>query len=229
MDMLSSITAAIWLGILTSISPCPLATNIAAVSFVARRIERPFAALGAGVLYALGRSAAYIVIAILLVSAVVSAPSIANFLQSYMNSLLGPLLVITGLFLLGAINIRTPRSNIAAKLQGRAETLGSAGAVLLGVLFAVSFCPVSAALFFGSLIPLAIQKSSPVFIPLLYGLGTAIPVILFSFLIAAGAESVGRAFNIVTKIERWARRITAATFVLVGIYFIAAYILGLNI
>ena len=220
--------SALWLGILTSISPCPLATNIAAVSFLGRRVDRPLQALGGGLLYALGRTLAYVALGALIVVGLLSMPQASRFLQQYMNQLIGPVLIVTGLFLLELLRLRLPGSGkTGERLQQRFKNCGIAGAVPLGALFALSFCPVSAALFFGSLMALALRLQSPVLLPTLYGIGTALPVILFALLIAAGAGFIGRLFDRLSLIERWARRVTGLVFIVVGLYMTLSYSFGL--
>ncbi len=223
-DLFLGITSAAWLGILTSISPCPLATNIAAISFISKRIEKPFTTLITGILYTLGRSAAYLGLGIMIVSSVLSTPVLARFLQQYMNKLLGPILIIAGLFLLDIFRFSFPGSGLGETLQKHADRWGIWGAFPLGIIFALSFCPVSAALFFGSLIPIALANNSGVLIPTVYGIGTALPVFIFAVLIALGARTLGNVFNKITSIEKWARRITGVLFIGVGIYFCLMYI-----
>ncbi|MBN1356653.1 sulfite exporter TauE/SafE family protein [bacterium] len=223
-ELIISISSAVWLGILTSISPCPMATNIAAISYIGRRVQHPVTVLSTGILYTAGRSAAYLSLGILIVSSVLSTPVIARFLQQYMNKLLGPVLIVAGLFLLEILKFSLPGLNLGANLQEKTDRWGMWGALPLGVIFALSFCPVSAALFFGSLIPLALKNSSGVIIPSVYGIGTALPVFMFAVLIALGARSLGNVFNRITQIEKWARRITGVIFIVVGIYFSLMYI-----
>jgi len=218
--------SALWLGILTSISPCPLATNIAAISYIARRLDKPRMVFFSGLLYAIGRTLVYLVLGIGIVASVLSVPMVSNILQKYMNKVLGPILIIVGMFLLEMISLNFSGSVVTDNIQRRAEKWGVWGALLLGILFALSFCPVSAALFFGSLVSLAIKYNSPVIAPALYGMGTAVPVIVFAVLIALGGRSVGRAFNKLTIFERVARYITGGIFILVGIYYCLAYIFG---
>jgi cytochrome c-type biogenesis protein len=220
--------SAFWLGILTSISPCPLATNITAVSFVASGVGNPGKVFLTGVRYTLGRALTYVTLGVLLVSSLVSAPYISHFLQRYMNQLLGPVLLFVGLVLLEVISFTLPGMSPGTRMQERVRSLGIWGAVPLGVLFALSFCPVSAALFFGSLIPAALRYESGVMLPLLYGIGTAVPVLIFAILIAWGAKSVGQAYNKLTVIEKWARKITGSVFILVGIYYCLVHIFGLS-
>jgi cytochrome c-type biogenesis protein len=215
---------ALWLGILTSISPCPLATNIAAISYIGRRVGNPRQVFLTGILYTAGRTVAYLGLAIVLVASVLSVPQMSLFLQKYMHILLGPLLIIVGMFLLGLIQFSLGGGGIGTAMQKRVDAMGIWGAVPLGVVFALSFCPTSAALFFGSLIPLSLQANSSVTLPLVYGLGTAVPVLVFAVIIAVSAQSLGRAFNVLSKIEWWARMITGGIFVGVGIWFSLKYI-----
>ncbi|MEW5802824.1 MAG: aromatic aminobenezylarsenical efflux permease ArsG family transporter [bacterium] len=220
--------SALWLGILTSISPCPLAANIAAISFIGNRLGSTRQVMWSGFLYTLGRMIAYLALGILTVAGIMSIPGVSNFLQQYMNKLLGPLLIIVGAVLLELIRINISGWSASGdgKVQKAAERGGIWGAGLLGILFALSFCPISAALFFGSLIPLSVRHKSILMLPSLYGLGTGLPVMAFAILIALGTRAVGRAFNMLTRIEWWARRITGVIFIAVGIYYSLIYIFG---
>jgi cytochrome c-type biogenesis protein len=211
--------SALWLGILTSISPCPLTTNIAAISYLGRQAEHTDRVFANGFLYTLGRTATYVLLAALTVLTILSIPHLSFWLQHYMSKAMGPILVVVGLVLLGII--RLPPLNLLRdkdfQLPDRNRGIWGAGA--LGMLFALSFCPTSAALFFGSLIPLAIESKSVVVLPALYGLGTALPVFAFAVLIALGAKSVAAIFKRLTALDIWARRITGTLFIGIGIYF----------
>ena len=226
---LFALGSAVWLGILTSISPCPLATNIAAISYIGKRVDRPGTVLLSGLMYTAGRMFTYVILGVLVVASILSIPDVAMFLQQNMNKVLGPVLIIVGLLLLGLFNLRLPGFGASEKVTGRIEKWGIWGAGALGFLFALSFCPVSAALFFGSLIPLAIDHQSSVMMPTVYGIGTALPVVVFAVLIALGAKWVGTAFNRISIFEKWARRITAIAFILVGIYYSLIYIFDVSI
>jgi len=215
--------SALWLGILTSISPCPLATNVAAISFVGRRVDQPRYVLLTGLLYTTGRTLTYVVLGVLVVGGLLSVPMLSHWLQKYMNRLLGPILVLAGMFLLELLPVPTGGGALGQWVQKRAESGGLWVALLLGIVFALSFCPVSAALFFGSLVPLSVQQESRVLLPLLYGVGTALPVLLFGFLLAAGANRIARAFEQVSRFEYWARRLTGLLFIAIGVYFTLAY------
>jgi cytochrome c-type biogenesis protein len=216
--------SALWLGILTSISPCPLATNIAAISYIGRRVGNTRSVLLSGMIYSLGRMFSYLIIAVVVISSILAIPEVSNTLQKYMNKLLGPLLIIVGMFLLELLTISLPNSRVSEKMQNRVTGNGVMGAGFLGMVFALSFCPTSAALFFGSLIPLSLKHESNILLPSIYGIGTALPVFVFSFLIAFSAQLVGKVFNKLTQIELWVRRITGGIFIIVGIYFCLIYI-----
>jgi len=222
--LLLGVASALWLGILTSISPCPLATNIAAISFIGSRVGSMRQVLLSGLIYALGRTVTYLALGILLLASIQSIPEVSNFLQKYMNKFLGPILILAGMFLLELIQLNLTGSGISKKMQQRAEKSGFLGAGILGIVFALSFCPVSAALFFGSLIPLSLKHGSSFFLPSLYGIGTALPALLFAILLTIGTQYVAMAFNKLTQIEWWAQRITGGVFVMVGIYYCLAYI-----
>lgn len=228
-DLLLNALTALWLGILTSISPCPLATNVAAISYIGKRVGSARNVFISGLLYNLGRIAAYVILGSLIVASVLSVPELSRFLQQYMNKILGPVLILAGMFLLELLQFTTSGRGVSEKLQKRVDRSGIWGAALLGFIFALSFCPVSAALFFGSLIPLSIKHSSTIILPSVYGIGTGLPVIVFAVLIAMGARYVGSLFSKLTIIERWARRITGVIFVIVGMYYCLTYIFGLSI
>jgi cytochrome c biogenesis protein CcdA len=181
----------------------------------------------AGLLYTVGRSLAYLAVALLVTKGLLSIPGVSMFLQRYMNLFIGPIMLIVGVVLLDVFKISFGGGGIGNSLQTRIDKMGVWGAGLLGMLFALAFCPTSAGLFFGGLIPLAIKGHSAVFLPALYGIGTALPVIGFSLLLAFGAHLVGVTFKKLTVIELWIRRITAAIMILVGVVLILKHNFGL--
>ena len=217
--------SALWLGILTSISPCPLASNIAAVSYILKRVDHTSYVLASGILYTLGRVIGYAGLGVLITSSLLSIPQTSYFLQNYMNKILGPILIITGFFLLEVFQLNFLGLSASDKIAGRFKNLGIVGSLPLGMLFALSFCPVSAALFFGSLIPLSLKNSSNIILPSIYGIGTGLPVLAFAILIAMGIKNIGNVFKKVTLFEYWSRRAIGIIFILVGIYYILAHIL----
>jgi len=218
-----AIWSAFWLGILTAISPCPLASNIAAVSFISKNVGNRWGALLSGLLYTTGRTITYAVIGCLITTGLMATGEVSRFLQKYMNDFLGPILILLGMMLLGLIGSKVSLNIGGVGLQKRAEKGGFWWALAIGVVFALSFCPISAGLFFAGLIPLAVKYSSKLILPILYGVGTALPVVIFACLIAFATEYVGKAFNRLTQIEKWIRLIAGVLFILAGIYYCFSY------
>ncbi|MDD5669297.1 MAG: aromatic aminobenezylarsenical efflux permease ArsG family transporter [Candidatus Omnitrophica bacterium] len=224
-EIFLGIASALWLGILTSISPCPLAANIAAVSFLSKKIAHPAMVFISGLAYTLGRMVSYAVIGWIIISSLLSVPQAAQFLQKYMGKVLAPLLIITGFLLMEIITLRFPGVALSQKQHNKLVESGAPGAFLLGLLFALAFCPVSAALFFGSLIPLALNSKFGTLLTFMYGVGTGLPVFIFAVAIALGVTSLSHWFNRITKFEYYTRRITGVIFILVGLYYTGIYIL----
>jgi len=225
MEIVIAFGSAFWLGILTSISPCPLATNIAAVSFLSKNIAHPFMVFFSGLAYTVGRMVAYATLGWIIINSLLSVPEVAQFLQKYMGKALGPLLIVTGLFLLEIIMIKLPGVALSQKHHNKLVESGAPGAFLLGLIFALAFCPVSAALFFGSLIPLSLNSKVGAILPFIYGVGTGVPVLIFAVAIALGVTSLSHWFHRITKLEYYTRRITGVIFIFAGLYYIGIYIL----
>ena len=223
-----AIFTALWLGILTAISPCPLASNIAAISFIGRQIGNNRGVIFSGILYSLGRTLAYLFLGIGIIVGLMSSGEVSRFLQQYLNEALGPILILLGMILLEMIGTKLSFNFSGNKIQEKVEKNGIWFAMPLGVLFALSFCPVSAGLFFGALVPLAIKHSSLYILPSVYGIGTALPVIFLAFLIAFGGKYLGKVFHCLTKTEFWVRRIVGILFILIGIYYCLSYIYNIN-
>lgn len=220
--------SAFWLGILTSISPCPLATNIAAVSFLSKKIAHPAMVFVSGLAYTIGRMIAYAALGWLIISSLLGVPEVAQFLQKYMTKALGPILIISGLFLLEVFTLKIPGLPLSEKHHNKLADSGAAGAFILGLVFALAFCPLSAALFFGSLIPLTLNSKIGALLPFIYGIGTGLPVLLFAVAIALGVTSISHWFHKITKIEYYTRRATGIIFILVGLYYTGIYILKIS-
>jgi len=245
----TGIVSALWLGILTSISPCPLATNVAAISFLSKKVIHPKVVFLSGLSYTAGRMFSYAGLGFIIINSFLSVPILANFLQKYMNKAFGPILIVTGLCLLlryaktmerllpttkviplllrksiGVFKFNMPSFAISEKHQMRLASSGVGGSFILGLIFALVFCPVSAALFFCSLIPISLNNKIGTLLPFVYGIGTGLPVLLFSFLIALGVTSLSRLFNWLTRLEYFMRKVTGVIFVLVGLYYVGIYL-----
>jgi len=219
------VLSALFLGLLTAISPCPMATNIAAIAYVSRRVtERKYAVM-TGTLYTLGRMFSYSVLGILLIVAGFEIPGVASFLQDFGERILGPLLIVVGLIML-SIN-RFSFGLGGGKLSSigvKVADWGMVGGFLLGALFALAFCPYSAVLFFGVLIPLALKSTGGVALPAVFAVGTGLPVLVFGTLLSAGVARVSAWLNAVTRVEKVIRIVVSIIFIGVGIYYVVLWI-----
>lgn len=218
--MLLAIGGAFWLGVLTSVSPCPMATNIAAIGYLARNSHSRMAQLAAGLLYAIGRAVAYTLVGALIAWGLLSAPVLSNFLQKHLGQWIGPLLVLVGMVLLGLLPGLPSFGATGGAFSKRVADMGVIGSGLLGFLFALAFCPVSAALFFGSLLPLAIQQQSTWLLPAVFGIGSALPVLIFGILLTLARQTATRAFGNLQKIDRWLLPLTGWLLVGIGLFLI---------
>jgi cytochrome c biogenesis protein CcdA len=216
-----AIIAAFFIGLMTAISPCPLATNMTAIAYVSRKIEHSKHTILVGTVYAIGRAFAYAFLAGLIVYAGINLQGVSVFLQQYGEKLLGPLLVLIGVVMLEIVKPNfTLGGSKFASLQEKVAEKGHLGAFLLGVLFALAFCPFSAVLYFGMLIPLALKTGDAIILPSVFGLATGLPVVLFSILLVSSVSKLSRSMGNVQRFEKWMRLIVGAVFVLVGIYYV---------
>jgi len=219
--------SAFLIGILAAISPCPLATNITAMAYISRKITDRRYVVVSGVLYTLGRMTTYFIIGALVILAGVKVPSIAMFLQDAGERFLGPLLIVLGILLLGIIKLPIFQgSGRLTSLGERVARKGRFGAYLLGVVFALAFCPYTALLFFGILVPLALESTAGIALPASFAFGTGLPVLVFAVLLSAGVTKVARWLGAVTAAEKVIRKAVALLFIGVGIYFIVLWIHG---
>ena len=222
--------SALVLGIMTSISPCPLATNITAIAYISRDIKTPGHTLIGGLMYILGRAISYTLLASLVYFGL-SAFEIARIFQGWGDKVLGIALIMIGLVMFGIIKINF--ASKSEKLEEVKEWLagkGSLGALFLGALFALAFCPYSGVLFFGILIPLVLKTAEGLLLSPLFALGTGLPVIVFSFLLAFSAGKVGKMYNAMARVEKVMRYGVATLFILTGIYYmryLIEYLTGL--
>ncbi|MBN1339420.1 MAG: sulfite exporter TauE/SafE family protein [Bacteroidales bacterium] len=210
---------ALVLGLMTAISPCPLATNITAVGFISKDIQSRNRVFINGLVYTLGRSITYVLLALILFYSA-DQFKISGFIQMYGEKILGPLLILIGIFMLGIVKINFPA---LSSLTGKVSQKGFAGywdVLLLGIVFALAFCPYSGVLYFGMLIPLTVSSSEGILLPFVFAIATGIPVIIFAWLIAYTVSGVGSFYNKLKNFEIWFRRVIAVVFIGVGIYYV---------
>ena len=207
------------LGLMTAISPCPLATNITAIGFISKDIESQRKVFINGLVYTLGRAISYTAIGFLFFFGA-SQFEFAGFFQEWGEKLLGPLLIIIGLFMLGVLKLKIPGlGSLTEKMENKSNS-GFWGVLLLGIVFALAFCPYSGVLYFGMLMPMTISSVSGLYLPVIFAIATGIPVIIFAWLIAFSVGSIGNVYNKLKSFELWFRRIVAVLFIGVGAYYI---------
>ncbi|HCE58792.1 MAG TPA: cytochrome C biogenesis protein [Prolixibacteraceae bacterium] len=210
---------ALVLGLMTAISPCPLATNITAVGFISKDIENRNRVFVNGLLYTLGRAISYTVIPLVIFLGA-DQFKFSGFFQLYGEKILGPLLIIIGLFMLDVIKIKFPgMSKLTSKMENK-TSWGYFDAILLGMIFALAFCPYSGVLYFGMLVPLTVASASGLYLPIVFAIATGIPVIIFAWVLAFSIGSIGGVYNKMKNFEIWFRRVVAVLFIVVGIYYI---------
>ena len=218
------VLAAFLLGLLTAISPCPLATNIAALSYVSKKLDSRRYTVIASALYTAGRMVAYTLIGVLLVLIGFSASRVSLFFQDYADKFLGPLLIFFGLVMLDVIKFSIFKGRITSAIQQKIGDWGLVSSFLLGILFALAFCPYSAILFFGMLIPIALESAGGITFPAIYGLGTGLPVMVFAVALSLGVSELGKHVARIQKFEKYFRWFAGVIFIGVGIYYIVVLI-----
>jgi sulfite exporter TauE/SafE len=210
---------AILLGLLTAISPCPLATNITAIGYISKDVEDKRRVFFNGIFYTAGRAITYTGLALIIM---LGADQIkfSGVLQKYGEKIIGPVLLIIGLFMLDLIKINIPGWHNLSEGMQKKKKWGYADAILLGLILALAFCPYSGVLYFGMLIPLSLSSSSGLLLPPIFAVATAIPVIILAWLLAYMVGRVSNFYNKMKTFELWFRRIASVLFIIIGLYHI---------
>ena len=217
------IVTAFILGLMTAISPCPLATNITATAFISKNISNKKLVFLSGIIYSLGRAFSYTIIGIVLYFGA-SKFHIARFLNQNGEKIIGPLMIILGLIMLNIIKLGfLNNGSFTEKLSENFKDKGLLGSFMIGVVFALAFCPYSGAMYFGMLIPMTIASAKGLYLPIVFAFGTGLPVILFTYLLAFAAGSIGVYFKKISAIEKVMRKIAGVVFLLAGIYYVLIF------
>ncbi|MDT8394628.1 MAG: aromatic aminobenezylarsenical efflux permease ArsG family transporter [Bacteroidales bacterium] len=213
------IVTAFLLGLMTAISPCPLATNITAIGFISKDVKNKKKVFISGLVYTLGRAVSYTVLAIIIYIGA-DQFKVSGWFQQYGEKIIGPLLIIIGLLMLDVIRVSFPGMNKFSKKIQNKGTLSYLDALLLGIVFALAFCPYSGVLYFGMLIPMTISSASGLYLPFVFAIATGIPVIIFAWLLAYTVSGVGSLYNRLKVFEIWFRRVIAVLFIATGLYYV---------
>lgn len=217
-----SFLTAIILGLMTAISPCPLATNITAIGFISRDLDNRKRVFINGLIYTLGRAVSYTGLATILYFGA-NQMNVSMLFQGWGEKLLGPLLILIGLFMLDIIKIKFPGFSYLTEKIGEKSKGSYWSTLLLGMIFALAFCPYSGVLYFVMLVPMTITSASGLYLPIVFAIATGLPVILFAWLLAYAVGNVGQLYNHIKIFELWFRRVVSVTFILVGIYYVMIF------
>ena len=212
------------LGILTAISPCPLATNITAIGYISKDIGSRHRIFWGGILYTLGRVIAYTVLGVMLISILREGASmfaVQKALSQYGEILVAPALILVGVFMLFGHHLNLPKFGFSG--GGNWKQKGGTGALLLGILFSLAFCPTSGVFYFGMLIPMSAAEAGGYLLPVIYAVATGLPVIIVAWILAYSVAGLGKFYNRVQVFQKWFNRIVAILFILVGVYYAIMY------
>lgn len=216
------VVTAFLLGLLTAVSPCPLATNITAIGYIGRNIENRQIVLRNGLLYTFGRILSYTILGIILLLILREGASlfpVQKWLATYGEMIIGPALLLIGLFMLFGDKLHLPKFGFGGNVEKIAKR-GGLGALLLGALFALAFCPTSGVFYFGALIPLSASTEGGFLLPAVFAVATALPVLIIAFLLAFSVENVGKFYGKVTTFQKWLNSIVGLLFVAIGAYYL---------
>lgn len=213
------LVTAFLLGLMTAISPCPLATNITAIGFIGRDVEDRKRVFINGLVYTLGRVIAYTLLAVIIYLGA-DQLKVSGWFQQYGEKVIGPVLILVGLFMLDLLKIKFPGAGAFTQYFKKKGTKTYLDVLLLGMLFALAFCPYSGVLYFGMLIPMTISQASGLYLPVVFAVATGIPVIIFAWLLAYTVSGVGNLYNKIKAFEIWFRRIIALLFLGTGVYYV---------
>ena len=210
---------ALLLGLMTAISPCPLATNITAIGFISKDLENHNRVFFNGLFYTLGRAITYTLIPLIIYFGADQFKS-SGFFQRYGEKIIGPLLLLIGIFMLDIIRINFPGFGRLSEKMEKRKSWRYIDAILLGIVFALAFCPYSGVLYFGMLVPLTLSSASGLYLPVIFAIATGIPVIIFAWVLAYTVSGLGGLYNKIKIFELWFRRAIAIIFIIVGSYYI---------
>jgi len=207
------------LGLMTAISPCPLATNISAIGFIGKDIENRNKVFYNGLIYTLGRAITYTGLAAIIFLGA-DQLALSGWFQQYGEKILGPLLILIGLFMLGVLKINFPGMGKFAQKYQEKGVSNFWEVLFIGILFALAFCPYSGVLYFGVLMPMTVSSSSGLLLPVLFAIATGIPVIIFAWVLAYTVAGIGKLYNGLKLFEKWFRRVVAVLFIGIGVYYV---------
>ena len=215
------VLTAFLLGLLTALSPCPLATNIAAIGFIGKNIENKKQIFINGLLYTLGRVLSYTILGIMLIMILKKGSSMFGVQKTigiWGELIIGPLLLIIGIFMLWGNKLNLPKFGFSGNPEGLAKK-GSWGALMIGILFALAFCPTSGVFYFGMLIPMSATSAAGYLLPVIFAVATAIPVLAVAWILAFSVQQISSFYGTMQKVQKWMNIAVGVIFIIIGIYY----------
>lgn len=215
------VLTAFLLGLLTALSPCPLATNIAAIGFIGKNIENKKQIFINGLLYTLGRVLSYTILGIMLIMILKKGSSMFGVQKTigvWGELIIGPLLLIIGIFMLWGNKLNLPKFGFSGNHEGLAKK-GSWGALMIGILFALAFCPTSGVFYFGMLIPMSATSAAGYLLPVIFAVATAIPVLAVAWILAFSVQQISSFYGTMQKVQKWMNIAVGVIFIIIGIYY----------
>lgn len=214
--------SALILGLLTAISPCPMATNIAAIGYIGKEVTNRRRVFFAGLAYTLGRVAAYSalgIVLIILIRSGVNLFGVQRAITSIGEWIIAPLLIVVGAYMLLGEKLKLPSQNISGEGERVAKRGGYWGVFLLGLLFALTFCPSSCIFYFGMLIPLSATTPEGYILPTVFAISTSLPVVIVAWVIAFSANKIGVIYNSMQVLQKRMNLAVGILFIAIGIYY----------
>jgi cytochrome c-type biogenesis protein len=209
------------LGLLGALAPCQLSTGAAAAAWFGKDSSQGLAWSKVSCFF-VGKVIVYVgfaFVALVLFKGEMNAPAL---LFTTVRKLISPAMIVMGLFLLGLIRLPAPNVTMA-KLYRWAETRGGyVGAFALGMAFSLAFCPTMFWLFFGLMLPSALDSGLGALFPLAFALGTSLPLLLVLLLLDRGKKK-GELLSTMRRGGRWLNLGAGALLVLIGLYDTAIY------
>lgn len=224
------ILTALLLGVLTSVSPCTFTTNVMVLAFIGKNVEgggrRAFVN---GLVYCLGRIITYYVLGLLCVFLLRKGADtfgVQTVVSDYGGFILAPTLIIFGLFMLFGDRLHLGKFGFKATERSKRLT-GTIGALVLGLLFALAFCPISGMFYFAMLIPMSAVEPDGYLFPLVFAIGSSVIVVLIAWIVSFCMSRLSRFYNRVTVFQKWANIVVGIAFIIVGLYYFCVYYLGI--
>ncbi len=147
----------------------------------------------------------------------------AKAVQSNGERWLGPLLIIIGILMLDFIRIPGSSGKLIQHTADRIKPGKGWSSLLLGMIFALAFCPYCGVLYFGMLMPMVLLKSGGLLLLPDFAIATGLPVLFLAWILAFSIGGIGRFYKRVKSIEFWLRRSVAVIFILTSLYFLRIF------